>query len=98
MNKDDGRLYYEAQLEAYRALLGSMDRQARSAWFFVVDESEILSFVVGPGETVEAASARHGIKLAAMADALEACAEPDVPSAQVADLRRLAARHGYIFE
>ena len=98
VTNDHGRRYYDEQFAAYRALFGSMDGPARSAWFFVADEGEILSFMVAPSESTEVASARHGVKLAAMADALEACGGPGASPDRVADLRRLAGQHGYRFD
>jgi hypothetical protein len=98
VTNDDRRRYYDEQFAAYRALFGSMDGSARSVWFFVADEGEILSFMVAPGESTTSASVRHGVKLAAMADALEACGGPGAVPGQVADLRRLAGQHGYRFD
>lgn len=94
VTEDEKQRYHGEQLVAYRGLFSSMDGAARAIWFFTMDESEILSFLVGADESPEAASARHGIKLAAMADALEQV-YPDTSSDQVIDLRRLAAKHAH---
>ena len=85
--------FYKASFDAYFTMFSSMSDAARSTWFFVSDESVILSFDVGEGETVQAAEERHSIKLDAMADALEVL--PGIPTSQtmIADLRRLAQLH-----
>lgn len=94
MTEDEKQRYHGEQLAAYRGLFSAMDREARAFWFFTMDEGEILSFLVGPGETSAAASVRHGIKLAAMADALEEVC-PGTSADQVTDLRRLAIQHAH---
>jgi len=84
---------YGAHLRAYKAMFSGMTDMARSIWFFAADESEILSFEVGPGEAVEAAAKRHAVKLCAMADAL-ASVQLGVPQDSIIkDLRRLASQH-----
>ena len=95
MGHDERNGIYRECLSYYMAMFGSMDVAAQATWFFVNDEAEVVSFFVGPGESVEQASARHRIKLTAMADALAVLRGDDPHSAsQVDDLRRIAAMHG----
>jgi hypothetical protein len=86
---------YDDHFQTYRDLFGPMSASARAIWFFAADESEVLSFTVGPSETVDEASSRHGIKLGAMADALESLPDSDAQHSVIASLRQLAAGHGW---
>jgi hypothetical protein len=86
---------YDEHFQAYRELFGPMSSSARAIWFFAADETEVLSFHVGQGEAVEEASSRHGIKLGAMADALESLPDADAQHSVIASLRRLAVGHGW---
>jgi hypothetical protein len=95
MSVNEQKQHYDLALSTYRSLFGSMDESARAIWFFISDESEVLSFTVGRDETPDQASVRHGIKLAAMANALAEQLSADQPSSMVDDLLRLAAEHGY---
>lgn len=95
MTDAEKKQLYDGAFAIYRDLFGSMDSPARSLWFFTMDEAEILSFPVSAGQDPEEASVRHGVKLAAMADALEALLGPQEPAHEVHDLRRIAAQHGY---
>lgn len=87
---------YKAALESYRDLFGPMDRAARSLWFLTMDEFEILSFPVLAGQDPQEASVRHGVKLAAMADALESLPDHEEWVHEANDLRRIARQHGYL--
>lgn len=69
-NDKQGDLFKEL-VSLYRSMFSDMDDFARAAWFSVMDESEILSFDVGRGETIEQAEQRHNVKLLAIAAALE---------------------------
>lgn len=86
---------YDFYFQAYRDLFGPMNSTARAIWFFAADEAEILSFNVGPGETIEEASSQHGIKLGAMADAIESLPDAYAQHSVIASLRQLAADHGW---
>jgi hypothetical protein len=90
------KLFYAKAFSSYRDLFGAMDGAARSFWFFTMDEAEILSFPVFAGQDPKEASIFHGVKLVAMADALESLLGPDAPAADVQDLRRMARQHGYL--
>jgi hypothetical protein len=85
---------YQAAFESYRAMFAEMSDSGRASWFFISDESVLLSFEVAEGETMQHAEARHAVKLTAMADALESlpCAEKERHA--IADLRRLSQLHG----
>lgn len=95
MTKSEENLLYAEALSSYRELFGSMDSAARSLWFFTMDEAEILSFPVSAGQDPKEASIRHGVKLAAMADALESLLGPGSMADEVLDLRRMAKQQGY---
>ena len=87
-------LYGEA-LRSYCALFGAMNPSDRAIWFFTMDEAEILSYPVSAGQDPHEASLRHGVKLAAMADALEFLLGSEAVAYEVQDLRRIAKLHGY---
>ncbi|MBI5926149.1 MAG: hypothetical protein HY836_11170 [Aquabacterium sp.] len=95
MTDADERQLYDHAFASYRDLFGSMDGPARALWFFTMDEAEILSFPVSAGQDHAEAGIRHGVKLAAMADALEALLGSQESAHEVNDLRRIAAQHGY---
>ena len=97
MTDSEEKLLYAEALASYHDLFGAMDGAARSLWFFTMDEAEILSFPVSLGQDPKEASFRHGIKLAAMADALESLLGTQVSAYELSDLRRLARQHGYRF-
>lgn len=86
---------YAAAFASYCDLFGAMDSAARALWFFTMDEAEILSFHVLAGHDHQEASVRHGVKLAAMADALEALLGFHEFAHEVHDIRRIAVQHGY---
>ena len=73
-----------------------MDQAARALWFFTMDEAEILSYPVLAGQDPGEAGIRHGVKLAAMADALEFLLGVEASARDVEDLRRIARQHGYL--
>lgn len=95
MTDSEEKLHYARAFSSYRDLFGAMDGTARSLWFFTMDEAEILSFPVLAGQDPKEASILHGVKLVAMADALESLLGSDAPVAEVQDLRRMAMQHGY---
>ena len=95
MTDAEEKLLYAEALTSYRDLFGAMDDAARSLWFFTMDEAEILSFPVVAGQDPKEASVRHGVKLAAMAAALESLPAAEASLREVQDLRDLARRHGY---
>lgn len=93
MASDDDPETYQAAFEAYRAMFAGMSDSGRAAWFFISDESVLLSFEVAEGETPQQAEARHAVKLAAMADALESLPCAKTERGTIADLRRLSRLH-----
>mgnify|MGYP001544901780 CR=1 FL=1 len=95
MTESEAKQIYAQAYSSYREVFQSMDRSARAIWFFTMDEAEILSFLVGPGESVDGAKGRHGVKLGAMADALAHLLKPGEPADEVENLRLLAKQHGY---
>lgn len=95
MTDAEEKQLYDGAFASYRDLFDSMDSHARTLWFFTMDEAEILSFPVSSGQDHEEASVRHGVKLAAMADALEALLGQQASGHEVDDLRRIAVKHGY---
>lgn len=95
MTDAEEKQLYDAAYASYSGLFESMDSAARTLWFFTMDEAEILSFPVSAGQDHEEASIRHGVKLAAMADALEALLGQQESGHEVDDLRRIAVKHGY---
>jgi hypothetical protein len=90
---DDHPETYRVAFEAYREMFADMSDSARASWFFVSDESVLLSFDVANGETPEQAEARHAVKLSAMADALESLPCAEAARSTIADLRRLSRLH-----
>lgn len=96
MTDSEEERLYKAALASYRDMFGAMDRAARSLWFLTMDEAEILSFPVLAGQDPQEASVRHGVKLAAMAAALESLPAHEEWVHEVNDLRRIARQHGYL--
>lgn len=94
MTNDEKQRLRSLAFDTYRDMFADMNADARACWFFVSDESELLSFIVGKDETMAQASERHAIKLTAMADALESLPCAQAEQKNIADLRRLAALHG----
>jgi hypothetical protein len=84
---------YEATLRDYSAMFAEMEPKHRAAWFFVAEESSLLSFPVAPGQTLQEAQAIHALRLSAMADALAAQPADRGGNAMVDDLRRLSQLH-----
>ncbi len=95
MTDAEEKQLYAAAFASYCDLFGAMDGAARALWFFTMDEAELLSFHVPAGHDHQEASVRHGVKLAAMADALEALLRSDESAHEVHDIRRIAVQHGY---
>lgn len=95
MTDAEEKQLYDAAFASYGDLFGAMDGAARALWFFTMDETEILSFHVPAGHDHQEASVRHGVKLAAMADALEALLGSHESAHEVNDIRRIAVQHGY---
>jgi|GEM_PF-4543255 len=94
----DGQLTYESARQAYRELFEPMSSSARTLWFFAADESAVLSFDVLPDETINQAGTRHGLKLLAMAEALQSLPGAEAQQAIVASLRlRISAHRGRRF-
>lgn len=75
------------------AMFAEMAPKQRAIWFFVAEESSLLSFPVGPGQTLQEAEAIHAVRLTAMADALAAQPLEKGDQAMVDDLRRLSQLH-----
>lgn len=92
-NSEGFQQFYKRSFDDYFATFSGMSDAARSMWFFVAEESVILSFDVGDGETVQHAEMRHAVKLQAMADALEALPNSADARDMIADLRRLVLLH-----
>ncbi|MFY9478646.1 MAG: hypothetical protein WAQ08_13445 [Aquabacterium sp.] len=95
MTEAEEHQFYAIALASYRDLFEGMNRTARAIWFFTMDEAEILSFPVSAGQDPKEASVRHGVKLAAMADALESLLGTGASANEVQDLRHIARQHGY---
>lgn len=60
----------DSLVKYYQDIFIGMDDLARSTWFMVMDETEILSFDLGPDESLLQAEKRHAVKLHAIATAL----------------------------
>lgn len=93
MASDDHPETYKAAFDSYRAMFAEMSDSARASWFFISDESVLLSFEVAKDETPKQAQARHAVKLTAMADALESLPCAEMERHTIADLRRLSQLH-----
>jgi hypothetical protein len=93
MTKSAKQSIYESTFQDYLAMFAEMAPKHRAAWFFVVEESLLLSFPVGLGQTLQEASTEHSIRLTAIADALAAQPPDRGDMATVDDLRRLAQLH-----
>jgi|GEM_PF-4447051 len=83
--------FYEATLTSYRRMFSNMDELDRLSFFVSMDESAILGFVVGEGESISDAEARHEVKLLAIAEALSSLPCTAREQRVVEDLRALAA-------
>lgn len=77
-------------LPEYRSLFADMDELHRTLWFAVNEENELMSFIVGPGETADKAMERYKIKLLAIAAALESLPCAAAEQRNIAELRRMA--------
>lgn len=78
-------------LPEYRSLFADMDKLHRTLWFSVNEKNELMSFIVGPGESSDQAMERYKIKLLAIAAALESLPCAAAEQRNIAELRRMAA-------
>lgn len=78
-------------LAEYRDLFADMDELNRTLWFAVNEENELMSFIVGPGETPDQAMPRFNVKLLAIAAALESLPCAATEQRNIAELRHMAA-------
>lgn len=90
MDCDERQMLHDSLSEEYQAMFASMDDAARAMWFLTMDESVILGFYMGKGESLMQAEKRHAIKLQAIATALGnlPCAEKEQRT--IEDLRTMA--------
>ena len=84
---------YESTLRDYLAMFSEMDPKQRATWFFVMEESLLLSVPIGPGQSLQEASAVHAARLTAIADALAAKPNAKGDEAMVNELHRLSQFH-----
>lgn len=77
-------------LAEYRDLFADMDELNRMLWFAVNEENELMSFVVGAGESADQAMERYKVKLIAIAAALESLPCAAAERRNIAELRHTA--------
>lgn len=78
-------------LTEYRELFADMDELNRTLWLATNEENELMSFIVGPGETPDQAMPRYQVKLLAIAAALESLPCAATEQRNIAELRHMAA-------
>ncbi|MGJ7538574.1 MULTISPECIES: hypothetical protein [unclassified Variovorax] len=93
MTKSEKQSIYESTLRDYLAMFAEMEPKHRAVWFFVAEESSLLSFPIGPGQTLQEARAVHAVRLTAMADALAAQQPWEGGKALIEDLLELSRLH-----
>jgi hypothetical protein len=77
-------------LPEFRDLFAEMDELSRTLWFAVNEENELMSFIVGPGETPDLAMPRYIVKLLAVAAALESLPCAATEQRNIAEPRHMA--------
>ncbi|MEB0079410.1 hypothetical protein QN386_20900 [Pseudomonas sp. CCI3.2] len=91
MTQEEKDLLFALLLTEYQGLFAGMDELNRTLWFAVNEENELMSFVVGPSETLDLAVERYKVKLLAMAAALESLPCAAIEQLNISDLRYMAA-------
>lgn len=94
LDSEERQELFSELVDLYRSDFGGMSDEERSMWFFTMDESVILSYLVEQGQTIPEAEQRHAVKLLAIAHALMAlpCAEKE--KATIDDLTSMANEIG----
>lgn len=89
MTQDEKDHLFAQLLSEYQDLFSDMDELNRTLWFAVNEENELMSFIVGPGETPDQAIERYKVRLLAIAAALESlpCAADE--QRNIAELRHM---------
>ncbi|MDP3845884.1 MAG: hypothetical protein Q8R10_05605 [Pseudomonas sp.] len=91
MTQEENDHLFTRQLAEYRELFADMDELNRTLWFAVNEENELMSFIVGAGETPDQAIPRFKVKLLAIAAALESLPCAATEQRNIAELRHMAA-------
>lgn len=91
MTQEEKDHLFSQLLAEYRGLFADMDELNRTLWFAVNEENELMSFIVGPGETPDQAMPRYQVKLLAIAAALESLPCAATEQCNIAELRHMAA-------
>lgn len=89
MDSDERQQLFDSIVEHYLDMFRPMTDAQRALWFFTMDESVILSFWVGEGQTPAAAEQKHAVKLLAIAHALMALPCADAERATIDDLLKM---------
>src|SRR3990167_10223257 len=90
MTQEEQDHLFAQLLHGYRDLFADMDELNRTLWFAVNEENELMSFIVGPGETPDQAMPRYQVKLRAIAAALESLPCAAAEQRNIAELRHMA--------
>ena len=91
MTQEEKNHLFTRLLAEYRELFAGMDELNRTLWFAVNEENELMSFIVGPGETPDQAMPRFQVRLLAIAAALESLPCAATEKRNIAELRLMAA-------
>ena len=78
-------------LPGYRSLFADMDELNRTVCFAVNEENDLMSFIVGSGESADQAIERYKVKLLAIAAELESLPCAAAEHLNIANLRHMAA-------
>ena len=92
MTQEEKDHLFTRLLHEYRELFADMDELNRTLWFAANEENELMSFIVGPGETPDQAMPRYQVKLLAIAAALESLPCATTEQRNIAELRHMAAQ------
>lgn len=92
MTQEEKDHLFTRLLTEYRELFADMDELNRTLWFAANEENELMSFIVGPGETPDQAMPLYQVKLLAIAAALESLPCASTEQRNIVELRLTAAR------
>lgn len=90
MTQEEQDNLFTQLLHEYQALFADMDQLSRTLWFAINEENELMSFIVGSGETPDQALPRFKVKLLAIAAALESLPCAAAEQRNIAELRHTA--------
>lgn len=91
MDSDERQQLFDSLVDFYLDTFRPMSDEQRALWFFTMDESVILSFWIGEGESRARAEQKHAVKLQAIAHALMALPCANQERQTIVDLIKMGA-------